>query len=112
MTPCGAEPSPSGVCARPARRGSSQPSLPVACAVYQTPPSAGRDVVRVRPGRHRVLAEHDALGRGLPGRRAQRDEHRHEQQAPAHGGKATQPGPATWYGVVGSGGVENRALTA
>src|SRR5687767_2283800 len=39
MTPCGAEPWPSGISLTSPLRGSSQPSLPAPCAVYQTPPS-------------------------------------------------------------------------
>ena len=39
MTPCGADPSPSGISVVPPVAGSSRPSLPVAWAVYQTVPS-------------------------------------------------------------------------
>src|SRR5918996_839040 len=40
ITPCGAEPAPSGTSSVSPVAGSSQPSRPVAWAVYQTPPSA------------------------------------------------------------------------
>ena len=40
MTPCGAEPGPSGISRTSPLSGFSQPSSPLACAVYQTPPSA------------------------------------------------------------------------
>src|SRR5215510_13466249 len=39
ITPCGAEPSPSGTCVVLPVAGSSRPSSPVNCAVYQTEPS-------------------------------------------------------------------------
>jgi hypothetical protein len=39
MTPCGAEPSPTAMCLVSPVFGSSQPSSPDPCAVYQTPPS-------------------------------------------------------------------------
>src|ERR687898_3612746 len=39
MTPWGAEPAPSATCFVLPERGSSQPSRPEPCAVYQTPPS-------------------------------------------------------------------------
>src|SRR5688500_2515139 len=39
MTPCGAEPSPRATCRVRPVSGSSQPSSPDPCAVYQTPPS-------------------------------------------------------------------------
>src|SRR2546422_9239410 len=40
MTPCGAEPGPSLIALVCPVLGSSQPSSPESCAVYQTPPSA------------------------------------------------------------------------
>jgi hypothetical protein len=40
ITPCGADPAPSGISRTSPLAGSSQPRRPVACAVYQTPPSA------------------------------------------------------------------------
>jgi hypothetical protein len=39
MTPCGLEPGPRPVCRVCPETGSSQPSSPEDCAVYQTPPS-------------------------------------------------------------------------
>src|SRR5688572_21582231 len=39
MTPCGAEPSPSGISLTSPVSGSSRPNLPMCCAVYQTDPS-------------------------------------------------------------------------
>ena len=61
ITPCGAEPSPSGTCVVLPVAGSSRPSSPECCAVYQTRPvGRGRDVVRVRARRHRILATRSA----------------------------------------------------
>ena len=55
ITPCGAEPAPSAISLTSPVFGSSQPSSPRPCAVYQTPPSARRrHVVRMRARRHLV----------------------------------------------------------
>jgi hypothetical protein len=40
ITPCGADPAPSLIARTSPLAGSSQPSSPLPCAVYQTPPSA------------------------------------------------------------------------
>ncbi len=40
ITPCGAEPAPSGMCRVSPVAGSRWPSAPTFCAVYHTPPSA------------------------------------------------------------------------
>src|SRR5690606_4607031 len=40
ITPCGAEPAPSGIVRTSPVDGSRYPSSPVRCPVYQTPPSA------------------------------------------------------------------------
>ena len=72
MTPCGAEPSPSGisvVC--PGRRVEPSEPAGVLGRVPDRPVGGGRDVVRVRSGGNRVLVDAEADG-GRRGRSAQR----------------------------------------
>src|SRR5690242_8296131 len=51
MTPCGAEPGPSGICRVSPVLGSSWPNAPARCAVYQIVPSgAGATSCGPEPG--------------------------------------------------------------
>ena len=87
MTPCGAEPLPRRVSRDFPVSGSSQPSWPVCCAVYQTPAVAGRsDVVRMRAARDGKLA-HTQLALASRGRAHDRSGYENgdrDRDAPEH----------------------------
>ena len=75
MTPCGAEPAPSGisvVC--PVFRVEPAQLAGVLGRVPDRPVGRDRHVVRVRPGRHRVLLDAQAWGR-VRGRCSRRERH-------------------------------------
>ena len=75
MTPCGADPAPRRVKRERPVLGSSQPSRPVCCAVYQTPPSRGGHVVGMRPRRDGELAHPQLALAGARGRREHERRH-------------------------------------
>ena len=60
ITPCGAEPVPSGINSTRAVFGSNQPSSPLRCALNQTPPS-GAGATSWMPVAFAVFSGHDCI---------------------------------------------------